>query len=153
MSATSLLPSLISSSEYANNAGAIFVSASEYSEKKSQIDQLVQKMLAMEQQQRQLEESGSSNEELCDLKVRLGKLNARLEALGDFLDTLRVQEDQPVVKIKDEPELIEQIEQPRWANLYSGLNRFRHKAKHTSAEFYQHKSNIIASLKVRNRVS
>ncbi|XP_017003180.2 transcription termination factor 2-like [Drosophila takahashii] len=141
------------SSEYANNAGAIFVSATEYSEKKSQIDQLVQKLLSLEQQQRQLEESGASNEELLDLKARLEKLNARLEALGEFMDTLRVQEDQPAVKIKDEPEQldpleqIEQIEQPQWSNLYSGLNRHRHKAKHTSAEFYQHKSNIIASLK------
>ncbi|XP_016954370.1 transcription termination factor 2 isoform X2 [Drosophila biarmipes] len=138
--------SLELSSEYASNAGAIFVSASEYSEKKMQIDQLVQKMLAMEQQQRQLEENGCCNEELLDLKVRLGKLNARLEALGEFLDTLRVQDVQPVIKIKDEPE-IEQIEQPQWSNLYSGLNRYRHKAKHTSAEFYQHKSNIIDSLK------
>ncbi|KAI8044407.1 hypothetical protein M5D96_000565 [Drosophila gunungcola] len=131
-------------SEYASNAGAIFVSASEYSEKKKQIDKLVQNMLGMEQLQRQLEENGSTNEELLDLKLRLEKLNGRLEALGEFLDTLRVQEDQSANRIKEEAE---QIEQPRWSNLYSGLNRYRHKAKHTSAEFYQHKSNIIDSLK------
>ncbi|KAH8343884.1 hypothetical protein KR084_001262 [Drosophila pseudotakahashii] len=138
------------SGEYANNTGAIFVSATEYSEKKSQIDQLVQKLLSLEQQERKLEENGASSEELFELKTRLEKLNSRLEALGEFMDTLRVQEDQPANKIKDEPEQvdqIEQIEQPQWSNLYSGLNRYRHKAKHTSAEFYQHKSNIIASLK------
>ncbi|XP_016976290.1 transcription termination factor 2 [Drosophila rhopaloa] len=133
------------SSEYANNAGAIFVSAMEYSEKKKQIDNLVQKMLGMEQLQRQLEENGSNNEELLDLRLRLEKLNTRLELLGEFLDTLRVQEDQPSNKVNEEPE---QIEQPRWSNLYSGLNRHRHKTKHTSAEFYQHKSNIINSLKM-----
>jgi len=38
----------------------------------------------MEEQQRQLEESGSSKDELCDLKVRLGQLNARLEAQAPF---------------------------------------------------------------------
>ncbi|XP_033162858.1 transcription termination factor 2 isoform X2 [Drosophila mauritiana] len=135
------------SGEYADNECAIFVSASEYNEKKAQIDQLVQKILTMEQQQRQLEENASDTKELCDLKLRLQKLNARLEALGEFLDTLRVREDQQEIKIEDDSELVDQTEQPKWSNLYSGLNRYRQKANHTAAQFYQHKSNIIDSLK------
>ncbi|EDW55284.1 GM10445 [Drosophila sechellia] len=135
------------SGEYADNECAIFVSASEYNEKKAQIDQLVQKILTMEQQQRQLEENASDTKELCDLKLRLQKLNARLEALGEFLDTLRVREDQQEINIEDDSELVDQTEQPKWSNLYSGLNRYRQKANHTAAQFYQHKSNIIDSLK------
>ncbi|XP_017081990.2 LOW QUALITY PROTEIN: transcription termination factor 2 [Drosophila eugracilis] len=136
------------SSEYANNSDAIFVSASEYFEKKKQIDQLVQNVLTLELTQRQLEENGSSGKELIEIKSRLEKFNARLVALGEFLDTLRVEEDKTAIRIKEEPEQIVQFEQPQWSNLYSGLNRYRHKSNHSSAEFYQHKSNIIESLKI-----
>jgi len=139
----------LSPTEYADNESAIFVSASEYNEKKAQIDQLVQKILTMEQQQRQLEENASETKELCDLKLHLEKLNARLEALGEFLDTLRLREDQQEIKIEDNSELVDHTEQPKWSNLYSGLNRYRQKANHTAAQFYQHKSNIIDSLKVK----
>ncbi|KAH8383259.1 hypothetical protein KR009_007598, partial [Drosophila setifemur] len=132
--------------EYANDEDAIFVSAQEYGEKKSQIDQLVQQMLAMEQVRRQLEADGSDNEELADLKQRLEKLNVRLEVLGEFLDTLRVKEDQPVGRIKEDS--MPDIETPRWPNLYAGLSRQRDKTKHTLAEFFQHKSNVINSLKM-----
>ncbi|XP_043651644.1 transcription termination factor 2 [Drosophila teissieri] len=138
--------SLELSNEYADNECVIFVSGAEYTEKKTQIDQLVQKMLTMEQQQRQLEETGSNRKELCELKSHLEKLNARLDALGGFLDTLRVREDHQAIQIKDS-EQVDQTEQPRWSNLYSGLNRYRQKANHTAAQFYQHKSNIIDSLK------
>ncbi|EDW96318.2 uncharacterized protein Dyak_GE25760 [Drosophila yakuba] len=138
--------SLELSSEYADNECVIFVSASEYTEKKTQIDQLVQKMLTMEQQQRQLEETGSNSKELCALKTLLEKLNDRLDALGGFLDTLRVREDQQAIQIKVSDQ-VEHTEQPQWSNLYSGLNRYRQKANHTTAQFYQHKSNIIDSLK------
>ncbi|XP_017057176.1 transcription termination factor 2 [Drosophila ficusphila] len=132
------------SKEYANDEDAIFVSAKQYTEKKAEIDHLVKKMLSMELLKRQLEENGSNNEELIDLGARLDKLNVRLEALGEFLDTLRVREHQPENQIKEEPGL---AEQPRWSNLYSGLNRYRHQAKLSSAEFFQHKTNIIESLK------
>ncbi|XP_026834863.1 transcription termination factor 2 [Drosophila erecta] len=104
-------------------------------------------MLTLEEQQRQLEENGSNNKELCELKSHLEKLNARLEALGEFLLTLRVREDQQAIKIEDVSEQVDQTEQPQWSNLYSGLNRYRQKANYTAAQFYQHKSNIIDSLK------
>ncbi|KAH8247473.1 hypothetical protein KR038_005006, partial [Drosophila bunnanda] len=134
--------------EYADDKDAIFISEKKYLEKKAQIDALVQKMLALEQRQREFEESAAaSSEELQCVRTQLDKLNATLEALGEFLDTLRVKKDAQPARIKVENEDNEEIEQPRWSNLYSGLNRHRHKGKHTSAEFYQHKTNIIDSLK------
>lgn len=135
--------------EYADDEDAIFVSEAEYSAKKAQIDEMVQKVLVLEQRLRQFEENPSSNEELQSVKMQLEKLNATLETLGNFLDTLRVKNDEPAARVKEETVETEEIEQPRWSNLYSGLNRHRHKGKHTSAEFYQHKTNIINSLKVK----
>ncbi|KAH8241298.1 hypothetical protein KR032_007453, partial [Drosophila birchii] len=135
--------------EYADDKDAIFISEKEYLEKKTQIDAMVQKTLALELLQRQIEENpAASSEDLQCVREQVEKLNATLDTLGEFLDTLRVKkdDDQPT-KFKVENEDNEEIEQPRWPNLYSGLNRHRHKGQHTSAEFYQHKTNIINSLK------
>ncbi|KAH8293403.1 hypothetical protein KR054_000204, partial [Drosophila jambulina] len=135
--------------EYADDKDAIFISEKEYLEKKAQIDEMVQKIMALEQRQRQFDENpAASREELQCVKMQLEKLTAALESLGEFLDTLRIRNDDVPVSIKVENNGENgEIEQPRWANLYSGLNRHRHKGKHTSAEFYQHKTNIISSLK------
>ncbi|KAH8336447.1 hypothetical protein KR059_010714, partial [Drosophila kikkawai] len=130
--------------EYADDRDAIFVSEQEYLEKKAQIDAMVQRVLALEQRQREFEASSAVNsDELQCVKMQLEKLNATLNSLGEFLDTLRIQtNDQPItIKVENE-----EIEQPRWSSLYSGLNRHR-QTNHTSAEFYAYKSNIINSLK------
>ncbi|KAH8385616.1 hypothetical protein KR200_003579, partial [Drosophila serrata] len=133
--------------EYADDQDVIFISEKEYLEKKAQIDALVQEMLALEQRQRQFEESPASSEELQCVRMQLDKFNSTLESLGEFLDTLRVKRDAQLATINLETENNEEIEHPRWSNLYSGLSRHRHKGNHTSAEFYQHKTNIIDSLK------
>ncbi|XP_026850811.1 transcription termination factor 2 isoform X1 [Drosophila persimilis] len=134
------------SSEYANDADVVLeVSSAEYEKTKSKFDELVKKVLALEQRKRELEEASKTgapnSEELENIKAQLQRGNDRLIANGDVLDTFRVREEQT-----DNSEPQENVK-PQWANLFSGLNRHRNKAGATPAQFYQHKANIISSLK------
>ncbi|XP_032305623.1 transcription termination factor 2 isoform X2 [Drosophila ananassae] len=119
------------SSEYANDEGAIFLCAAEYAQQKAQVDELVSKVLTAEKRLSQV----TDPEEKNSISERLNTLNKRLETICEFMDTLRVKEE-PV-----------EAETPRWANLFSGLNRHRKKSKLSLAAFFQNKTNIINSLK------
>lgn len=117
--------------EYANDEGAIFLCAAEYAQQKAQVDELVSKVLTAEKRLSQV----TDPEEKNSISERLNTLNKRLETICEFMDTLRVKEE-PV-----------EAETPRWANLFSGLNRHRKKSKLSLAAFFQNKTNIINSLK------
>ncbi|XP_070137221.1 transcription termination factor 2 isoform X2 [Drosophila bipectinata] len=119
------------STEYANDEGAIFLSAEEYAQQKSQVDELVSKVLAAEKKLNEVKDP----KEKKSIAERLDILNKRLETICEFMDTLR---------IKEEPK---EEDTPRWANLFTGLNRHKEKSKLSLAAFFQNKTNIINSLK------
>ncbi|XP_017138126.1 uncharacterized protein LOC108152942 [Drosophila miranda] len=127
---------LVLEGEYANDADVILeVSSAEYKKTMSKFDELVKKVLALEQRKRELEgasKTGPPNSEGND----------RLIENGDILDTLRVCKEQTGYS---EPQ--ENVK-PQWANLFSGLNRHRNKAGATPDQFYQHKANIISTRKI-----
>ncbi|BFF91566.1 transcription termination factor 2 [Drosophila madeirensis] len=135
------------SSEYASESDAlILVSSGEYEARRAEFDHHVKKVLALEQRKRELDEVASRagalhSEDLESIRGTLQKENDRMIAKGELLDTLRVDEEQ-----RGSAETQESAK-PEWSKLFSGLNRYRDKAASTTAEFYQHKANIISSLK------
>ncbi|XP_022209333.2 transcription termination factor 2 [Drosophila obscura] len=130
------------SSEYANETDAlIVVSSAEYQTRKTDFDKHVKRVLALEQRKRELEAGALHSEELENIKAILQKDNDLMLIKGELLDALLVDEEQ---RENSEPQ---GSVKPKWSNLFSGLNRHRDKAATTPAEFYQHKANIISSLK------
>ncbi|SPP83110.1 transcription termination factor 2 [Drosophila guanche] len=135
------------SSEYASESDAvILVSSEEYEARRVEFGQHVKKVLALEQRKRVLDEVASRAgaidiEDLTSIQGTLQKENYRMIAKGKLLDTLRVDEEQ-----RGSAETQANVK-PEWSKLFSGLNRHRDKAGTTPAEFYQHKANIISSLK------
>lgn len=95
------------------------------------MDELVSKVLAAEKRLGEV----TDPEERISINERLKTLNKRLETICEFLDTLRVKEERV------------EAGTPRWANLFTGLNRHRKKSKLSLAAFFQNKTNIINSLK------
>lgn len=130
-------------SEYASDDdnNATYVSAEIYAREKSNFDTLVENVLRAEEQLKILESQQDidqgDKDALDEARSRVNALNKRLELMSRYIDDLRI-EGEP----KDsEPSI-------SWDRVYAGVNRHRHEAQGSAAEFYQHKSNIIAGLRV-----
>lgn len=130
-------------SEYASDDdnNATYVSAEIYAREKSNFDTLVQNVLRAEEQLKILESQQDIDEgdkdALDEARSRVNALNKRLELMSRYFDDLRIEEEPK----DNEPSI-------SWDRVYAGVNRHRHEAQGSAAEFYQHKSNIIAGLRV-----
>ncbi|XP_034488241.1 transcription termination factor 2 [Drosophila innubila] len=132
--------------DYASDENAIYVSEEIYDREKDNFDALVQETISAEKQRVKLESQGKDNRELLQAEKEVLKLNERLELMSQYMDNLRTGDQDHADKLEKETQL-ETDEKPSWAHLYAGVNRYRHKAEGSVAEFYQHKSNIISGLK------
>ncbi|XP_062123226.1 transcription termination factor 2 [Drosophila sulfurigaster albostrigata] len=134
---------------YASDENAIFVSADIYEREKANFDELVQNTLKAEKRKVQLESQDKYASDLDAAEKDVLQLNARLALMSQYIDNLRVESEQGN---KDKPGPsseagAEADEKPSWSHIYAGVNRHRHIAGGSVAEFYQHKTNIISGLK------
>lgn len=134
-------------SEYASDDdNATYVSAETYAREKSNFDTLVENVLCAEEQLKILECQQDINQvdkdALDTARSRVNALNNRLELMSQYINDLRIEGETKNVEPKNnEPSI-------SWDRVYAGVNRHRHEAKGSAAEFYQHKSNIISGLRV-----
>ncbi|KAM8704220.1 hypothetical protein ACLKA7_008767 [Drosophila subpalustris] len=134
--------------EYASDENAIYVSSEIYDREKANFDALVEKTLSAEKARVKLESQSKDKDskELLQAEKEVIKLNERLNLMSQYMDNLRIEDEEYSDKRESQKQL-ETDEKPSWAHLYAGVNRHRHKAEGSVAEFYQHKSNIISGLK------
>ncbi|KAL7730900.1 hypothetical protein ACLKA6_014145 [Drosophila palustris] len=134
--------------EYASDENAIYVSPEIYDREKANFDALVEKTLIAEKARVKLEcqSKDKDSKELLQAEKEVIKLNERLNLMSQYMDNLRI-EDEEFSDKRESQKQLETDEKPSWAHLYAGVNRHRHKAEGSVAEFYQHKSNIISGLK------
>ncbi|XP_017844681.1 transcription termination factor 2 [Drosophila busckii] len=126
--------------EYAHDENTIHVDNTVYAKEKESFDALVQQVLKVEKHFKELVNSNARKADLRKVKKDLVKLNARLTTLSQFIDSLRIGEEEP-------SGTEENNKVPCWGSLFSGINRHRHNAGGSEAEFYNHKNNIISGLK------
>lgn len=121
---------------------ATYVSADIYAREKSNFDTLVKNVLRAEEQLKDLEKqpvtSQVNKDALEEAKSRVAVLNKRLNLMSQYIDDLRIERESQNV---DNTSI-------SWDRVYADVNKHRLEATGSTAEFYQHKSNIISGLKV-----
>lgn len=126
-------------SEYASDDdNATYVSAETYAREKCNFDTLVENVLCAEEQLKILE----CQQDINQVDKDALDTARSLELMSQYINDLRIEGETKNVEPKNnEPSI-------SWDRVYAGVNRHRHEAKGSAAEFYQHKSNIISGLRV-----